>query len=234
MTTTKQVIAVCDQETKDLIAGFVRTIQNTLITESECNPFYIIPVNIIHLCLSYYFILEKFVAKGNKFIEITENGTMIENKHEEWDTVYGSLDIDCNSKINQNKIFEWNFKIYNNSDHCAAIGIDIHERKFVNENIKGESGAYTLEACGLIHISDIVNDDDWDPSNPAFIEGDHIKMVFNVSDKTLIYYNTNDNDNKREIARIDDIATVNKIYCMAVYLWVGGRIKLTNFAMISK
>lgn len=218
----------------DLIAGFVRAVQNTLIAESECNPFYLIPINIIHICLSYYFIVEQFVAKGNKFIEITENGTMIENKHEEWDTVYGTLDIDCNNKINQNKTFEWNFKIYNNADNCAAIGIGTHKRRFVNDNIKGENGTYLLEACGLIHNSDILNDDLWDSSNPAFIKKDDIKMVFNVSDKTLIYYNTNDNDNEREIARIEDITTENKIYCMAVYLWVRGCIKLTNFAMISK
>ena len=151
MASMKVLLDVCDQETKDLVSGFVRNVQNIFSKENVDDPFYTISINIIHLCLSYYFIVEQFVNTGNKYIQLSNNNRTIRNTGYGWDTIYGALDIDCNVEMNYNKTFEWTFEIHDNSIRCAAIGIDTHHRKWVNEYFKTKDGTYSLKADGDAH-----------------------------------------------------------------------------------
>ena len=213
MATAKQVLAVCDQSTPALVYGFVRAVQNTLTEQNAKDPLYIISINIIHLCISYYFIFEKFKKTTNKYIELSDNDNTITNNFPKWDTMYGSLDIDYNKEIHHHKTFSWIFKVADDSSNCAAIGIDTNDRKWVNECFKQKKDTYSLDADGRLWggtVNELVPD--------GFTSGDTIKMSLNVTDKILCFSEINDNGEESETGRFDEIVTENKVYCMAVYL----------------
>ena len=205
---------LADQETKNIIAGYCRESQQLLTSHHLNDTFYIIPLQIIHIILSYYFIFEQFVPFGNRHIKFSDDGRIIENPTANFDTAYGTFEIDCNDKINQNKIFMWMFYISNTAESCNSIGIDQTSRRFVNHSFRTRDGTYSLDLYEPVKA------------------GDTIKMVFNVSQQTLKFYKCESKESKeKEIKAIQNIQTKDVKYVMAVYLWYRGKIELIDFTI---
>ena len=232
MSSMKKVLALCDEKTKDVVFGYVRRMQNTLSNEHDNEPFYIIAVHIIHIILSYYLAVEKFINKGNKYIKLSNNDLTASNDHTEWDTIYGSYEIDCGEEMNANKIFEWILMIEDSASHCVCIGIDETKRMWVNTYFdrKRDTFNYSLAGNGAMY-----NRDKFLKTTQGFRSQDTLRMELNLKDKTLTIYRVNSNahDSPGEICKWDDIVTKEDEewikYCLAIYVWSDGRVTLSDF-----
>ena len=182
--------------------------------------------------------MEQFIECGNNYIEFTnERTTYNPTMTGSWDTAYGTFEIDCNEKFNENKVFSWTFDIENNGDDCNAIGIDETKRKWVNDyfKIKAETINYAYISDGYAYASAV----GLSPGLNGYVhydKGDMILMELNLKDKTLIYYKYKQSEiideNKKVNAitcKFDNVNTQNVTYCLAVYLWKSGYITLTDF-----
>ena len=61
--------------------------------------------------------------------------------------------------------------------------------------------------------------------------GDVVRMELNISEQALKYYRLTDNDcpSHDNLLGIIGGIKMNTTYCMAIYLWVNGKIALTDF-----
>ena len=71
MMTSPAFIKECDDISRHLVFGFIRDIEKYIDQ--------IIPVHIINICLSFYYIIETFLECGNKYIKISDDGKTITN-----------------------------------------------------------------------------------------------------------------------------------------------------------
>ena len=219
----------CDDKTRNLVNGFVRNIGNTLTQ--------IIPINIIHICLSYYFIIEQWMECGNKYISISSDGKTIKNDGAgsgPWDTAYGTFEIDCDEEIKLNKgtIFEWIFYIHNYGMNCISLGIDETERRWINTSIDGEEGTthYTLNSDSQLHTTDAAADAN---RNRGFKTGDTVIMQLNVKERSLTYYKRPKGtiNSDEIICEVKNIKITGMRYCIASYLWRTGCVEIKEFNM---
>lgn len=195
-----------------IVYGYIRT---QVVTHRE------IPTDIKNLCSKYYHIVELFVNLGNKYIEMSEDGQTVSNNAGEGDTIYGSVDIDCDNDKTCNKTFEWIFKILSNGPY-ASIGIGT-KGLYVNNLLRLKPDTYCLDCDG-----DVYSGTSMGQSTQGFEKGDTIKMTLNPSEQLLGFYNLNEGE--QEICKIH-IETKNKTYRMAVYLYRNDSIKLINFSV---
>ena len=91
--------------------GYLRDIHNSIDTD------WVLPKEIVDICLLYYFIREEFIECGNDRIKFSIERRTIWNEPKlkdieksfgipNWsNTAYGSYEIDCNNKVNKNRIF---------------------------------------------------------------------------------------------------------------------------------
>ena len=217
---------VCDYKTRHLVCGFVRSVEHGLNQ--------IIPVNIIHICLSYYLIIEGWLECGNKYISISEDGQTITNKgagSTPYDTAYGKFEIDCDQEMkgvnDKYNVFEWTFFIHNDAWTCVSIGIDEISRKWINERVDSEKGTihYSLNSDSALYTPDSGAKV---KRNKRYRTDDTIIMQLNVKRKTLIFYKQESNNNE-EICRVSNIKTDGMKYCIASYLWNTGCIEIKEF-----
>ena len=219
-----------DQNSKDIVSGYCKEIEKSLISKQ------IIPKYIIDICLAYYLIIERFIECGNKYIKFDQERRSITNPVSKWDTAYGTFEIDCNDKLNIHKLYRWTFDIYNNGYGCNSIGIDETKRKWVNAYFKFQKDTinYSYTANGVSDSSKKRQSENLE----SYKNGDRIIMVLNMDDQTLIYYkckqSEEDEINKREVCKFENVKTKDVKYCMAVYIWHCGSVKLINFCIECK
>ena len=68
---TQRVSQLADQITKDVISGYCREAQTLLASEQ------IVPVQITQIILAFYYIIERFVDRGNLSIVFMDEGMRI-------------------------------------------------------------------------------------------------------------------------------------------------------------
>ena len=233
MMATQKALQFVNQSTKDTVTGYCRRIQKLLDSDK------IVPTQIIDLILGFYFIVECFIECGNKFIQVSNERRTIHNPKPRYETAYGSFEIDCDQHYNKNRAFTWKFYIYDNGYRCNFIGIDETKRKWVNKCVKVQHDSinYGWDASG----------NTWRPVEQSNMDrykmvagsqgcaaNDKVIMKLNLKDQTLIYYRhkaSEDEQKKIQICKIEEIQTENVKYCLAVYLWDGGKVTLTDFCI---
>ena len=227
MSDVSTVIKACDDYTKNLIFGYIRNIQQLLDIDNKNNALFTIPLNIIHICLSYYFIIEKFIDCGEQYITRSNEDKTIINPVSEWDTAYGAFEIDCNTEIGKNRIFKWTFIIHNDAATCLTIGIDETKRQWIKHNFdKGkETVNYGWNSDGRKWSSGKVFG-----NTSGFLTNDTVIMTLDIDQKMISWQRERD-DSPPIIAKFDNIKTENIKYCIAVYLWHYGSVTLTDFAI---
>eukprot|EP01084_Bolivina_argentea_P145900 255598_1 len=228
MTSTVSSFKFCDDKTRDIVFGYIREIEQLMMSYS------IIPTNIIHICLSYYLILEQFLECGNKHIIISNENKTIKNIHSQWDTAYGAFEIDCNDKMNKNKIFQWTFFIHNHAQSCSSIGIDETSRKYINTypDSRKQSVHYNFNSdrtkwiCGTRKRGS---------AKYGFQADDIVIMQLDIDEQALKYEIIKKGENiQKEMCIINDIQVKDVTYCICIYLWVEGSLTLTDFCVIQK
>eukprot|EP01083_Nonionella_stella_P261683 890678_1 len=97
-----------DQETKCLVFGFLREVQE--LSKNEKDHSYQIPLVITHLCLLYYYLPEHFARSGHHIKVLNKARNKIQNqlqKNREYEpdclTAYGDINIYGRS----NSLFVW-------------------------------------------------------------------------------------------------------------------------------
>ena len=235
MATVPGQIKECDDATRNLVFGFVRIIQQKVDQ--------IIPIHIINICVSFYFMIEGFLQCGNKYIEISDDGKTITNKGPTnvdcWDTAYGQFEIDCDDEYNENYIFEWIFYIHCYAQNCCSIGIDETKRKWINECCESVKGTvhYNLRCDGTLYScngTDLVR-----KYGGTYKDGDTIIMQLDIGQRTLIFYKIEKSketqeDIRKEVDKNTDIIVEGVKYCIACYLWRHGCFELKSFDTIKK
>eukprot|EP01084_Bolivina_argentea_P114845 204377_1 len=235
-TPTLKAIKKADQRIINIVYGYCRNIQKLLSSKQ------MIPTQIIDICLLYYMTVEAFHSRcGNKFIQFSDQDKTIYNPKGtgNFDTAYGIFEIDCDDKLNANKIFKWTFYIHNDGKQCNAIGIDETKRKWVNELFKTKRSTVNYCYDGFRpHASKGIRASRY---GKKYEIGDTIVMVLNIKQQTLIYYKIEQysdidkvslnekNLNEYCMCRFDEIITKNVKYCLAINLWKSGKITLIDF-----
>ena len=176
----------CDDYTRDLIFGFVRTIQNSINRT--------IPTNIIQLCLRFYFIMEKWVSSKSKFIELSQDQRLASNHTVQLDAVYGNYEIDSNNNQNHNRLFEWTFYIQNTAKDKLCIGMALVQKR---HSVLNSDNCYFLCANSTLN-GPITNDiklvsihechECFGCKDGAFYNRNTIMMQLNLKYKTLTWY----------------------------------------------
>ena len=115
-----------DDETKDLVSGYVRRMQNLFKDK-------IIPKEVTNLCIIYYFITEFFAKYGddmNVSTKDTKNDLVSITPNSRWNTAYGNIVIDINET--PNLIYRWTIA---KNTNATLIGIEIDDFRNINSNI---------------------------------------------------------------------------------------------------
>eukprot|EP01084_Bolivina_argentea_P273291 465483_1 len=205
-----------DDETKKLIFGYVRNIENL------CN----VPMAIKHLCLFYSLETEEFGKHSKKLIVSSStkykyNDIAYAESLPKFSrsNVFGSIVIDSNK--HPNTIYSWTFKLTSNhtlfSTSLPSIGI-------VSNVISVDDYCFNMYVGGKKHY--LYSHYGWDISSgkvrfknrscdynaSCHIEsGDMIKMEVDLKHKTLKYFQ---NDKDLDVA-FEDI-DLNFKYCLAI------------------
>ena len=236
---TSKALELADANTKSTVYGYCRIIQQLLASKHNDNPFYVIPIGIIHIVLSYYFIIEQFIECGNKYIVISdEKRRTVHNPKAHWDTAYGTFRINCDDKMNKDKIFKWILNVDNDGSRCVTIGIDETKRKWINSHfkMKKDSINYAYNADGTGYASHM-RANVCERTHVSYGAGDRITMILNIMDKTLIFYKCKQTMPETEmggqVCKFISVRTNAVEYCLAVYLWHKGKISIIDFVVES-
>ena len=167
-----------DQQYKDIVIGFIRELNNQLTS----NHFVNIPLEIIYLCLLFYWNDEFDPLLCGKYLKLSENNKKLSAVQAKWNTCYGKIII--NPSING--LYIWKIKIVEPDTNGLVIGIDNAKGKYANDYFwdKKETGSYNWHAWGGQVRS-------WNKSNK-----DHSIYAKNVNDIIIMKLEFNSNSHK--------------------------------------
>ena len=215
-----------DQRTRDLVTGFIKSI------EIQLNDDPIIPSLVVTICILFYHLGEIFTVCGDHMeVRDTGRGLSIFEQRPTRETAYGNVIINDKYKC----IYRWDIKIlkFAFTEYDTFIGIDSSNKEYIN------SGFYerywdTFYAFGLSAVKTSSNDVRvYEKFGKRIKEGDVVRMEINTNDKTMrVCVNGED----MGIAH-KDILFENKEYHLAVSLCSNYRlcenfIKLLNFEIV--
>eukprot|EP01083_Nonionella_stella_P142180 439379_1 len=190
-----------DQDTKDLVFGFIRDIQKLLKDEND--HIYQSPMIITHLCLMYYYLSEHFTKSGANIkilnkprnrIQKQPSGEYWSPNHNTLNTAYGHVNIYGTT----NNLFVWKLKMmkisrdeWDSMNSNIKIGIHAHKSDGFTCRV---NNYYTIDELGRpdpsigLGLSNIAFSD-WIRA-PYIETGDVVTMILNEQDKTLRFYVT--------------------------------------------
>ena len=148
--------------------GISRNIVNGFIRKSY--PQSIVPNEICHLCLQFYYEVSERFVECSKQTEIITDGCIARIKDTSvtaWEVVQGNIIID--PSLNANAVIEWTITV--NATHCI---IGIHSR-------------YSVKGYNVL-------DYQWHGQSnamPGFNKHDVIKMELNLPQRKLLFYINN-------------------------------------------
>lgn len=226
-----------DTRSTHLVYGYVRAVQNALSADHRASTsiYQCIPIGIIDLCLSFFYIADCFSVCG-RYIEISNESMTIthsESAMANWDTAYGALEIDCDDEDNAHAKFRWTFLVRNSSKRCVTIGIDESSRQWVNSYFHGqESKNYSLRADSGRHVCGKPSRDSRGHQSGAvqawYDSGDTLIMELDIKAKTLTFFKVDDAEEPTLLDTISNICTENVSYCLAVYMYTNGCVTLQD------
>ena len=174
-----------DQETKDVVTGFIKMIQTEL--DDDC----IIPSLVVTKCILFYHLNEFFTVYGDHMCTSDDTRTrlFIWDPHISRETGYGNVIIKNKYKC----IYVWNIKITNLGIYDAFIGIDASNKENINAGFYREKGHayYAFSPSGLktSHVEHRV----FKEYGKKMKVGDIVRMEVNTNDKTMkVYLNGED------------------------------------------
>ena len=191
-----------DPVSQCIVFGFIRCIEQSLSKMRS------IPMEIFSMCLLYYYNPEYFTNHGDYISLKNGDKTMEHNSDNEYDTVYGNLEINDKDYIK----CSWTFQINKLNDNLVmGIGISCN-RRVINDMFAGSENTYAYEAY---RIGELHSKGDLTEYGCPWKDGDIVKMELDVENKTLRYFV---NSEDQGIA-VQDINFDNDIkYVMAMYL----------------
>ena len=220
-------LKLVDQQTKDLVAGYIRIIEQQLDNDA------IIPSLVITTCILFYHLSEFFSIYGED-MSVDEDCTLLQiacpgNKISR-STAYGNIKI--NNKYNC--IYSWTIQLIKMDIFETFIGIDSSDKKYIEGGFIWSVRYDEKDIFYAIgdQFSVISNDIDQDWDDPIE-EGDIVKMNVNTMDKTMAICVNNDS---RGVV-FKNIEFNDTEYYLAVTLATtkpdyGHTVKLLNFEQI--
>ena len=113
------IVSTIDQRTKDIVNGYIKTVNKSLFVSTD-NPYYNIPSGVLLICLIYYFDPEYFEKLGNDIKVSMDKKISTHTSDGAWtNNSFGHQWINSQS----NDIIKWTFKILQCYGHSISIGI---------------------------------------------------------------------------------------------------------------
>ena len=216
-----------DQETRDLVTGFIK------MFETELDEHCIIPSLVVTTCILFYHLGEMFTVYGEHMdVELDEacTGLRIFDIHITRETAYGNIRINNKYKC----IYAWDIELTYTAKYDTFIGIDSSNKEFVDSGFfrEIENTYYAFSPSALKTSS--VEHQVIKPFGKKMKQGDIVRMEINTNDRTMkVYVNGED----LGIAH-DNIVFDEKVYYLAVSMrtdamYIPNILKLVCFEILS-